>query len=205
MRTRLKSLTRSLKQLLTAVASRACATGSPDRLVHSFFQHGAQYYVAGRCAVFAGLMPVAGNLLHHAIEMLLKGALAKGMTSEKLKDKLGHRLRRAWKAFKERASDPKLDRFDRVVRELDKFESIRYPDELVRQGASISFDVTKAGAAQSSFQPGSVPHYALCLEEIDELVATIFQLASRNPKAYLSFVKPEALDYINRDNAHITL
>ena len=35
-----------------------------------FFDLGFQYYIGGRYAVAAGLAPVAGNLLHHAIERL---------------------------------------------------------------------------------------------------------------------------------------
>ena len=44
---------------------------------HLFISAGMHYYVAGRYAVFAGLNPTAANLLHHAVEMALKGALAK--------------------------------------------------------------------------------------------------------------------------------
>jgi len=40
------------------------------------FDTGMQYYTIGRYSVLAGVNPVAGNLLHHAIEMFLKGALA---------------------------------------------------------------------------------------------------------------------------------
>ena len=39
-----------------------------------YFRFGTQYYVAGRYAALVWLIPVAGNLLHHAIEMYLKGA-----------------------------------------------------------------------------------------------------------------------------------
>jgi hypothetical protein len=45
-----------------------------------FFSPATQYYVSARYDVFAGLNPVAGNLLHHAVEMCLKGALSKTMT-----------------------------------------------------------------------------------------------------------------------------
>jgi hypothetical protein len=45
--------------------------------INLFFSAGSQYYIAGRFGVFAGLNPVVGNLLHHAIEMDLKGALSK--------------------------------------------------------------------------------------------------------------------------------
>ena len=39
---------------------------------------GTQYYIAGRQAAMARLIPVYGNLLHHAVEMFLKGALVDG-------------------------------------------------------------------------------------------------------------------------------
>jgi hypothetical protein len=45
----------------------------------NFFGTGSQYYIVGRFAVFAWLKPVGGNILHHAIEQLLKGALSKAM------------------------------------------------------------------------------------------------------------------------------
>ena len=45
-----------------------------------FFSAGTQYYVAGRYAVIVGLIPVAGNLLHHAVEMFLKGGLASSIS-----------------------------------------------------------------------------------------------------------------------------
>jgi hypothetical protein len=58
-----------------------------DKEGSEFIATGTQYYVAGRYAVIAGLMPVAGNLLHHAIEMCLKGALSKkaGKSLQQLK------------------------------------------------------------------------------------------------------------------------
>jgi hypothetical protein len=56
--------------------------------IHEFFRYGSQYYLAGRYGMFAGLMPVAANLHHHGIEMLLKGALSKTMALEDLNWKL---------------------------------------------------------------------------------------------------------------------
>jgi len=47
---------------------------SPD---HFFVGNACQYYAAARFAVHAGCIPVCGNLFHHAVEMLLKGGLAK--------------------------------------------------------------------------------------------------------------------------------
>jgi hypothetical protein len=109
--------------------------------IHEFFKFGSQYYVAGRYGVFAGLMPVAANLHHHAIEMFLKGALSKSMSLEELKRKLGHRLPKIWTKFKRQASDPSLNRFDKIIKELNKFEDIRYPDEILRRGAGTSWGI----------------------------------------------------------------
>jgi hypothetical protein len=89
-----------------------------------FFSAAAQYYVTGRFGVFAWLNPVAANLIHHAIEMYLKGALLKSKTKslKELKDKLGHSLPKCWAAFKEQVNDPALSKFDDVISEIHKYE-----------------------------------------------------------------------------------
>jgi len=54
-----------------------------------------QYYIAGRSACFAYSMPVAGNLLHHAVEMALKHLLAeKGFTDSELHYEFRHDLKK---------------------------------------------------------------------------------------------------------------
>jgi hypothetical protein len=110
---------------------------SADEIIHEFFRYGCQYYVAGRYGVFAALMPVAANLHHHGIEMLLKGALSKTMTLKDMKDKLGHRLEKTWVEFKTVAKDSSLSRFDKVIDELNKFEEIRYPDKLLHKAGLV--------------------------------------------------------------------
>ena len=106
-----------------------------DMTDHIFISAGMHYYVAGRYAVFAGLNPTAANLLHHAVEMGLKGALAKkGISSKRLK-KLGHDLPKTWRKF---TAVYGIDgsSFDRVIAGLQKFEEIRYPDEILKKGLS---------------------------------------------------------------------
>jgi hypothetical protein len=174
-----------------------------EHVIHEFFTYGSQYYLAGRYGMFAGLMPVAANLHHHGIEMMLKGALSKTMTLEELKQNLMHRLPKIWKKFKKQANDASLSRFDKVIKELSKFNELRYPDQILRSGAGMMFDITRAGAAQSFITGTKVRQYKLCLEDIDELVSVIFRLASRNPIAYLRFLKPEARDFLVRDNVFI--
>ena len=74
-----------------------------------FVQLGFQYYVSGRFAARGGLMPVSGNLFHHAVEMLLKGHLATTLPLNELRSRFGHRLREMWNAFKQDVSDSGLD------------------------------------------------------------------------------------------------
>jgi hypothetical protein len=57
-----------------------------------FFKMAGQYYVVGRFAAFAGLIPITGNLLHHAVEMFLKGGLSKNGVSLVDLKKMGHNL-----------------------------------------------------------------------------------------------------------------
>jgi len=61
-----------------------------SRATEQFFSLGLQYFVAGKFSAFGRLMPVVGNQFHHAVEMMLKGYLAKTMDLADLK-KLGHR------------------------------------------------------------------------------------------------------------------
>jgi hypothetical protein len=96
-------------------------------VIHEFFSTGSQYYVASRFAVWGGLNPVVGNLTHHAIEMYLKGALSKTKKLNELRD-LNHRLPAIWAAFKVQANDAALNRFDKLIEEVHKFEELRYPD-----------------------------------------------------------------------------
>ena len=56
-------------------------TVNDAHLASEYLRLALQYYIAGRSAYFALSWPVAGNLLHHAVEMLLKYLLVeKGVT-----------------------------------------------------------------------------------------------------------------------------
>src|SRR5206468_4798728 len=96
-------------------------------MVDQYLRIGIQYYVTGRAAVFAGFIPLPGNLFHHAIEMLLKYFLGEKYTAEQFKDDFGHDLKKLWRHFKNHANDSALSRFDGVVSTLNRFEELRYP------------------------------------------------------------------------------
>ena len=99
-----------------------------DLVHHLLIRSAIDCYAAGRYAVIAGLNPTAGNLLHHAVEMCLKGALAKkGKSTDDLRE-LRHALPKIWKEFK--AQYPyHLNSFDPTIRGLHQFEEIGYPDQ----------------------------------------------------------------------------
>lgn len=176
----------------------------PDE-IHHFFQYGSQYYLTGRFAAFAGQTPVVGNLMHHAIEMFLKGALSKSMTLPEMKGKLGHQLKKAWQMFKGGANDPALDQFDATIDMLDAFEDIRYPDEIITKGAALQIDIHKAAPVMPEFEGGyTVPHYMFSLEEVDELVSVIFKAASRNPTAYFLSLGEDTKRYLKQHNRHLS-
>ena len=86
-----------------------------------------QYYVAGRSAAFGGFMPVAGNLFHHAIEMLLKYSLLAHCSADQLRNKFRHHLKRLWKEFKSETGGTAFSQYDQIIAKLDKMEDLRYP------------------------------------------------------------------------------
>ena len=167
---------------------------------HWWFDLATQYYVAARFSAFAGLLPVYGNLFHRAIEMFLKGYLSSQLTLAELKN-FHHNLQRIWNRFKQEVADSTLGRFDDVIRELHKFENIRYPDKIISQGLLVAFGIKKG---DFSFDPSSTrpePQYGISIEEIDSLVDVLFEKASVNPKFFTQSLKSDAIMYLKRDNA----
>jgi hypothetical protein len=118
-------------------------------------QWATQYYVAGRSAARAGLVPVYGNLLHHAVELYLKTALAGVVTPKEMKDNFGHDLEKLWARFKAKEAAPALDRFDATIRALHEFEELRYPDMIPHAAVLMALTWTPEHAAMGllDFQP----------------------------------------------------
>lgn len=171
----------------------------PMDAIHQFFVAGSQYYVAGRFAVFGWLNPVAGNLLHHAIEMYLKGGLSKTKSLKGLRA-FQHNLPAIWIAFKkDQPTDAALIRFDAVIEALHGYEELRYPDAILAKGMQSTFNILRPDAPIAIEGPKE-PKYELCLQDIDELVEAIFHAASRNPKAYLSMLSDCAREFLTKDN-----
>jgi hypothetical protein len=127
-----------------------------------------QYYLLGRQALLHVQVPVCANLLHHALEMLIKAALRPTYTSTQLRKTFGHKLGGLWAEYKAVICDGTLSRFDASVTLLDKWEEIRYPPD-----AGFSAQITTDRIDRSLRR--RLPNYVLSLDEIDELVAIILE------------------------------
>src|SRR5919109_157968 len=163
-----------------------CATATARKeegFRNIFYDCGMQYYVAARFAARAGLVPIHGNLFHHAIEMYLKAALVGTLTVAKMKQ-IGHCLPVLWDRFKE--TDPTLARFDPTIHALDEFESIRYPNRIVDEGmlVSVVWQPEHVTTWSGSAQPP--PKYEVIIADIDNLVIEVVHRASVNPKFLVS-------------------
>ena len=157
-----------------------------ERVKLEYFYLATQYYTVGRYSARAALTPVCGNLFHHAIELCMKGALSEQMSTKSLRG-LRHKLNRIWARFKLAFPDPSLERFDGPIAALDKFESIRYPEKLVGEGAVYVFTFEPFDVARmASYSPGSAPSYVLMITEFDALVGLVFEKAQLNRAAFFS-------------------
>src|SRR6266567_5390434 len=126
-------------------------SGLNDRARADFFRLGMHYYIVGRFATLTGLFPMAGNLLHHAIEMFLKGALVRVIGLDALRT-IGHDLNRLWQAFKSHFPFAEAASFDKPIAEMHRFERLRYPDVAIREGMEATLAIFREHSIET---PGS--------------------------------------------------
>src|SRR2546426_8091764 len=157
------------------------APANSERAKMELFRSATHYYIAGRFSVISSLFPVGANLLHHAVEMYLKGALSSHLTLGELR-KLGHSLNNLWKKFKTVFPDANLTRFDDAVSALHRFERLRYPDTVLVEGMTGTFALLRAHVVQAQTTGSPMPPaYYLVLEDVDHLVKVVFDKANVNP------------------------
>ncbi len=147
-----------------------------------------------------------GNQHHHAVEMFLKAALTReGASLEDLK-KIGHDLNRLWAEFKKRfAGDVSLAEYNDLIRELDKFEDIRYPDAILRTGMTGGTSIVPGDRAEMWSDQPLPSHYEVNLGEIDGLVAKIVEVIGVNRQVLMNTLKRQAAkDVLLEHNPHGT-
>jgi hypothetical protein len=173
-----------------------------EQFKDTFLDLATQYYVTARLAARGMLIPIHGNLFHHAVEMYLKAALVGTLPVAQMKQSpYSHDLTALWDRFKTKEADPALARFAPTIQALHRFESIRYPDKIVGRGmlASVTWQPHHAVAPSGSAK--LPPKYEVIIAEIDDLVIEVLQRTSVNPKFLISRISNtharEALVYQN--------
>jgi hypothetical protein len=175
-------------------------------------EYGLDYYVAGRFATAHHFTPVSANILHHAVELLLKACLAHDDPLDKIveywhpKKGYGHDIVRLWQAFKARQMTPVPPDYDAIIESLHAFEDIRYPETLIRDGATISIGIFEV-EGPPILENGRVPEnaYSLMLPQIDRLMGLLFDASGANPAAFLPRVTNDKQALIYYDMVRPTL
>ena len=147
---------------------------------------------------------MCANLYHHAIEMFLKGRLINSFSSQELRQRpFGHDLATLWAAFKSDLARAELSQFDATIVSVDQFEALRYPDDLLNNGAQIKMDWNPWNPPDdlpAVMTPSFEPRYGLVVTDIDRLVAKIFEVCSRNQKFFAGGLNQYAREAITFDN-----
>jgi len=142
------------------------------------------------------MFQVAGNLYHHGIEYLLKSYLLRTIGIPDIKN-LKHNLVKTWNKVKAISGDTDLSKFDDIIKSLDHFERIRYPETVVREGAIIAFSVNKPPTKFSKLNPHrNEPIYEISAQEIDELLRGIIKLTNINFTAYTHWYGNDIDNYL---------
>ena len=166
----------------------SAATPHPDAY-EQFFKTALEYYVAGRAALICRATLVPGNLFHHAVEMLVKGQLVEDGSPDgpsKIPRNSATNSRRSGRRSKADFPPMGLSEFNQMIDELERFESIRYPDEILKHGAQIGLGWGRGRPIVSS--SGTEPKYQIGMGDVDAFFGRLFPLCRMNPKAYFGLL-----------------
>ena len=126
--------------------------------------------------VAAAFNPLCGSIAHHAIEMLLKSCLAKDDSGDQIAEyrkTYGHKLGALWKVFRSRNQHLNLDpEFDLIIEELNKWDEIRYPDQLVLEGGHLDIGFVEPDPPSSG---GQHPRFKLYLPALERLASVLIK------------------------------
>jgi hypothetical protein len=90
-----------------------------------------------------------------------------------------------------------LDKFDKTIDDLHKFETIRYGEHIATHGKRSEIGLVRNPAPAKHREP----RYELALDELDELAHLLYQTSDINPKYFTGMLmKPDAMRYLNEHN-----
>lgn len=160
-----------------------------------------QYYMSGRFAAFTHCLPVAGSLLHHAIECFLKSGLVEVHSLRDLRSRrFGHSLTNLWSEFKTLCPSSGLNVYDKSVAELDQFERLRYPDLMVSQGMQVSMVVLNSQFTR--LPNGPQPPFHLVIESVDVLAKVIADACGLSKVSMFASADASAKHFLHLHNLH---
>jgi hypothetical protein len=165
------------------------------------------YYMTGRFALLNGLY-VGPNLMHHAVELLIKYTLLKDVPeaerstqTEQIKQTYKHDLNRLWDQYKQHVALTDLSRFDQVIPDLDRWEKVRYGG-FPTAGIGVAKAIGPVRAPAPTSRPTDL--YVLGWDELDELVTAMFAASEINPKfAGTGYSHTDLREWYQRENKHI--
>jgi HEPN domain-containing protein len=162
-----------------------------------------EYHIAARYSAFAGFSYACGILFHHAIEMYLKAELRLGLSDKELKS-LRHDLKKTWKMFKQATSQSGPNTFDKVIKSLDKHESLRYPENVFAQGtttATMVIDFTRSAVTPSNPTTTAAGNeFRLYVDELDALAKFILEHSHVNPVFLTEGMNDRAQEFLKLEN-----
>lgn len=171
--------------------------------VQPYFNLALQYYILARQGIFCHSVPVAGNLAHHAIEMLLHAGLSRKHTFSELKDKYRrHNLVPLWNEFKQLFPDANLEKYNKVITRYNKWEEVRYPAER-KANMVMFFDIRKGKESKMTYPKYKKDdEYRINLEELDEFFK-FTSLLFVNPEYVKTILFGEQLKVYEKENYHV--
>jgi hypothetical protein len=176
---------------------------------YHFLDLSLSYYLTGRFAALNHL-EMAPNLMHHAIELLIKFGLLKDVPEQQRSDataelgkKYDHRLNALWAQFKQQVASADLSRFDLVVFNLHRWEKLRYGG--FPEGAQIIRGIGLERGYLSASSVTKANTYDFGLREVDELYATLIEASNLNPAFLGSSHRhdPPLREWYERENRHV--
>lgn len=148
-----------------------------DRVRHEFAALALGYYASGRLASRSGAGPlVSGQILHHAVEFILKATLARHTTMAEMK-KFGHRLPDLFDSAGAKSTELRSSEYRATAAALHELWESRFPDRIL-------------GAGARTFQ----------LADVDRLFCAGFRATGLTPAAFMQRLGPDALRAVLADN-----
>src|SRR5262249_38090943 len=97
--------------------------------------------------------------------------------------------------------DKDLTEFDPMIAELDKFEQIRYPDNLLKNKVNIGFTIGRGDRVIESTQPANlVRNYQITIGDVDAFLARLIRLCRVEPSPYFNFLSEEGEEILLKYN-----